>query len=470
MPTVSYSATGSSTISSGSPSTTASVSITDTDKAILVLSSRNSTVSPQHGMCYGEITNGTTLTFYRDDTNNNINIEWQVVEYDADVDVTRGVTNVTTTAATGSLALSDTSKAFVVPAGHKLSGSTYNYTGGTVYDITATDTITIRVGKEDSSHYAAWQVIAFTDASDYVDVQRGNIVWETETNKTAACTAVTADQAWLTCVGATNDKSSGRADPDDAGFRAKFNSTTEIRLDRDNGADHSYVTYWEVMDSQQAIAGTQTGTIILTGASNTAPVTQVALTKSWCQLSTSESGLNAGESTYGTDDAWAHWIATVKFNSSTQLGVTRNATSGSTMTAQWFVIDWNQVDVEEEITAGSFGTFSGLDVNPGNNETIATSSFSWSGKLVNTGFIEEVATGTWPAFSGKDFKASDDIMLSTIAWPFTEQDLTEAVGIDETIGGTTFNFTNQMLVESGASTTQQIGGSSNQRRSRRSRR
>jgi hypothetical protein len=109
------------------------------------------------------MTNATTLTFSRFGTGTASTIKWQVFEFEGNVTVQRGTTNLTATPINVAITAVDLTKTFVI-ATMTNSGLGFGSGDSFIADLTLTTNLRLSATNGSANSIVYWQVIQYQDA------------------------------------------------------------------------------------------------------------------------------------------------------------------------------------------------------------------------------------------------------------------------------------------------------------------
>ncbi len=342
------------TMASGASSQTVTISEVDVDSTFLLFSARINSNSIGQASIGGEITNSTTLTFYRAGTGTDVIIEWQIFYFREGVWVQHGSTLLNSTSINQSITSVDQTKSFVI-ANFQNNGSVLGSDDAIVADLNSSTNINFRSGSTLGAN-AYWQVVQMDDA-----LVR-NVQFSLSSGSTSTTSAISAIDG--SCGGTPNgvdmdhtfviSNHAINADmrSDDLP-RLELTDTNELTATRVGSTGTcDFVAYVvELFDSSTVARGTVS--ITGTNTSNTATITSVD-TFATGVIGSSNKGWQAS-SDFTTDDAMGYSMVTFRLNSSTQITVERAGSSSSTTIAPYQIITFdNYSSPPLPVTLGSF--------------------------------------------------------------------------------------------------------------------
>lgn len=341
-------------IQSGTATSTANgtlvvnISAVDLTRSFLVFNARHNSNQPPGSTIRGEMASSTTLEFTQvNDSSNTINIQWYVVEYQSGVKVQRGTTTQShyTKNVTLPTPIASTNRAFVLVSKSVDDGdSIYSGDDPMTARITSTSNVRFETWSSNSDHVIAWQVVEFTNAAD-IFVQSGSTYITSSSMTTRDVTLSTSVEPANTIVLTGYYSSDDGSDIDERLIRAELLDSTTLRFQRaDDGGDDLDSIVYQVIEFKDGTT-VQSGTTSFSSGTGTQTAAIASLdTSTAIALSTLQaySGQSLGMTTYNSDDIVGTAAFTIGFNSSTQLGLQRNHTGG-TSTVNWQVIDYSAV-------------------------------------------------------------------------------------------------------------------------------
>lgn len=309
----------------------ATVSAYTLAQSILLFTHRGGDAEPDEGCIRGWKVDTTTLRFERDDLDRApIIIEWQLLEFDTDVDIQdiQRTNNgqITVNAITAA-------NTFVVPGGYENNGNTFG--GDDWLRVWLSDTTTCDFASEDDapSSVRNAQVVEFTGC----DVQHfSNNYSGTGQSDTQTITEVTQAN-----TGLFSSMSTSVTPFDDALWRMRLTSTTVVTFDRQGNGNDSFD--WELYVAEFTDGTTlQQGihTLADTDAQDDITIDEVTIAE--CAVNMGGSGPNYGThgSTGDTNDDPRDSFVTVIFLDTTTIQIDRVETN-SALELAYQVWEWN---------------------------------------------------------------------------------------------------------------------------------
>lgn len=155
--------TGTATIGVGASSVTVTIPAVCLTQSFLVFTSSTDDADPGDFHVGGRITNATTLTFSRFGTGTAITIKWQVFEFEGNVTVQRGTTNLTASPTNIAISTVDLTRTFVI-ASMTNDGGTTGTSDGFTADLTSITNLRLSATGTGANFIIYWQVIEYQDA------------------------------------------------------------------------------------------------------------------------------------------------------------------------------------------------------------------------------------------------------------------------------------------------------------------
>ena len=330
---------GTTVLSNGSSSTTATISAVDTTKSFLTYSIRGSDSDPQDIWVTGVLTNSTTITFAREGTQGNVTIEWAVTEFSSGVTVQRGVATMSATPTDVTITGVDLSTSFPL-INHRAGGTVFGENDFVSAQLTSSTNLRLATAVSTFSNVVPWQVVTYDDAT----VQSGTVAFgTTESSDTATITAVDTSKSWLAYTVTSTDGTA--TDIGQKMIRGRLTNSTTLTFDRYNTGQAMEVTWYlveftdstEVQHSSASFAsGTSTATATL--------ATPVDRSRS---IATGGYLGYGGRTTYNTDDNPGYGWFTTDLVSATELEIRRGVT-GASADLGWFAIEWVCADSDSD--------------------------------------------------------------------------------------------------------------------------
>ncbi|MCE5326785.1 MAG: hypothetical protein LLG01_10240, partial [Planctomycetaceae bacterium] len=270
---------GSATLASGSSSMTVTLaSAVDMSKAFVIGTERTGGTSPQNRVTY-ELIDSTTLLFTRNENSNvDVSIDWQVVEFSQGISVQRGVTTFGGSDEAQNVAISsvDLGKAFVLTS-ERTSLNSISKDGEWTTRARLSSGANLELTRMETGTpvSVAWQVIEFTDTT--TTVQSGL------TSITAGNTAVTVDLASAVDPASAFMVFTRRTSTGDDGLEAQYQtrgrmiSSTQLTFDRVSSI-HAVDIAWFVISMPGSSVQSGAASFTTSGATATlldVPVTSV---------------------------------------------------------------------------------------------------------------------------------------------------------------------------------------------------
>ncbi len=330
-------------VSNNSGVTTATITAVDPAKAFLMFSIRSNQNVPRDSMVRGELTNGTTVSFYRNTINTNrpINIEWSVVEYACGVTVQRGAQG-GSGGTVQDIALPitiDSSQSFAIAS--TVPGATY-----TTYDrnemvraeVLNDTTVRLRSYFLESFMTYGWQVISF-DEPGVASVQKVSTFLGVGDTAATLTLPTSVDTTKTFVIGGIISNAPGTAIGEQA-VRVALTSGTTVEVTRSLGTQTVDVQVQVVTLNDGSVV--QSGVVDLATAQSTGTAAlaavdlSIATTMSTSNLPGSMSG---GRSAYSVTDRVGEASATFVLTNATTLTVQRN-TALADASFGWQVIEW----------------------------------------------------------------------------------------------------------------------------------
>jgi len=285
---------------------------------------------------FGEITNSTTLTFTRKanaGTDISVAICWYIVDYPESISVQRGVNVMATATVNQTITAVDILQSFPIQS-FQNDGTLWGaddavrarLTSSTNLELMSTLAITDNL---------AWQVVEYTGAS----VQRGIV--------TFASGGLTSTDITITAVDRTRSfaivtaSKSATSTPANAGLTAELTTDTNLHIERASNSGNAQDIAWFVIELPSNVK-VQFGTETL---GTTQTVANIAINpikqdNTISFLSHNFKGGRGGESV--DQDPSTIWY-TSELTTSTNLRLTRGASSSSISDVSWFVIEFGPV-------------------------------------------------------------------------------------------------------------------------------
>lgn len=333
--------TGQVTIDTTSKSVTVTAVSDITDCLLFfTVSADESFPQPQHSAIRGQLTDTTTIDFVVADADSSSRVvEWQLIEFEAGVvDVQRGTVGGPLTASNDVTITSvgDLDNAWEIFNGHDLSGT--GYTNGHFFQLYLSSVTNLRVEAHGvGANSIDWQVCKFEDGSE-VSVQRGVIATDTAatTEFTDTISAVTLANSFVVLNGW---RINGGPNPNIGTYLAKFNSTTEIAVQKDTADTTDAEVRYLVVELPNVDVQTGLMQFIATDGQETATITAVSDNRLVFSSSFTPWGQGVGKAGYSANDLYGEAMARLKFNTSTQIQADRSETN-DTLDLQWVVLDF----------------------------------------------------------------------------------------------------------------------------------
>jgi hypothetical protein len=329
----------------------------------------------------GRMTNATTLTFSRFGTGTENTIKWQVFEFEGNVTVQRGTTNLTATPINVAITAVDLTKTFVI-ATMTNSGSGFGSGDSFTADLTSTTNLRLSATNGAANSIIYWQVIQYQDA--VVKKFSTNLPAATASTTTTIVPAITTLSKAMVLSNHTIGAGVVARDLP----RTELTNSTTVTYTRGGGttAAMNFVTYVvEFTDLTTVVRGTQ--------AFASGSVTQnVAVTAA---ASTGLFGPGSqgrqGSTNHATDDNLGHVWFNFELTSLTNLAITRAVGTSSTANAPYQLV-----------------TFEDQNASPRTYYSFATGAWeantSWS--LSSDGSTGAVGVGVYP-------RRSDNVVIRT---------------------------------------------------------
>jgi hypothetical protein len=326
---------GTATIAAGSTSTTAaipvSVVIAKTFLVFSVACDTGSTNTGGRGSCSGYIsaTNQLTFTRYASGSDTAVSINWFLVEYTSGVTVQQGSASNTGLATAVTVTSVTLAKAWAEAYTH--GENSWDYGGCQMIraDLTAATTLTLRSSVATNANTVRWQVIEHDTAS--VQKKTGTLVDGTATTDVTVTSVTMAS----TFVRGNSSPFSGFGSPE---FSPRWflQSATNLRFVRNNPYEDAYYCTYVISGTGAMVQRNSANlTILAATTSKTQAITAVTVARSltWQNGPNSHYGSAAG----GPTNTGQLLVATL--DSSTQISVSRPATSSLDVNVFWEVVE-----------------------------------------------------------------------------------------------------------------------------------
>ncbi len=334
--------TGSVTISAAQTSASAAIVSVDLSRSFLVFSSTVNSNQPQHFQVGGEITNATTLNFYRTGNAGNVTIRWQVFEFESGVYVQHGSTTNVARGAPVNVAINcvDLTKSFVLISARK-SGSQLGADDGITANLTTSTNMELMISNAGpggaNMEEAYWQVIEY-QAATVKKLTTTLSAGSTSTTSTISPAITTLSKAFVV----SNHWFNGDVNSNDLPRTELTNVNTVTYTRVGTATDMNFVTYViEFTDGSTVTRGTQN----FASGVTTQPVSITA---------TASSGVIApgnfgrqGSTSFATDDNPGHNWFVYDITSSSNLQITRAIGTGSTADAPWQIITFEDTGLQQ---------------------------------------------------------------------------------------------------------------------------
>ncbi len=330
---------GTTVLSNGSSSTTATISAVDTTKAFLTYSIRGSDTDPQDLWVTGVLTNSTTITFAREGTQGDVTIEWAVTEFSSGVTVQRGVAAMSATPTNVAITSVDLTKSFPL-INHRAGGTVFGENDFVSAQLTSSTNLRLATATSTFSNVVPWQVVTYDEAA----VQTGTVSFGTgDVIRTAAPSAFDATKGWLTYTVTTDDGTATNIGQ--KLVRGRITDSTTLTFDRSSSGQAMTVRWYlvEFTDSTEVQRGSAAF------ASGTSSITATLGTPVDRSRSIATGGYfgYGGRTAYTTDDNPGYGWFTTELTAADRL-TARRAVTGATADLGWFVIEWVCADSDSD--------------------------------------------------------------------------------------------------------------------------
>ena len=355
-----------------------------TTQSFLIFSSSTDSADPQNFQIGGEITNSSLLTFNRwvgASADTEVTIKWQVFEFEGNVTVQRGVTNLNgANTINETITAVDLTKSFVTTSMTQ-DGSTYGNNDGATADLTTTTNLAVSASSNNATFFVYWQVIEYDDAV----VKKFN----TTLSAGSASTTTTITPAIGTLSKAmviSSHTVASNANADDLPRTELTNSST-VTYTRGVGtaADMDFVTYVVEFTDQTTVAR---GSQAFASGSTSETVSITAPPVSSGVFGPGNFG-RQGSTSHATDDNMGHAWFTYEIVNRTNMLIERAVGTSSTADVPYQIVTFEDLNTGQE-TYYSFAT--------GNWED----NTSWT--LTSDGSSGAVAAGVFP-------RRNDDVVI-----------------------------------------------------------
>jgi len=329
---------GTAVVSKKDSIVTVSISPVLKENSFLVFSSTSASVNPENFTIGGEITNNTTITFYRDSVywDGTVQIRWHVFEFSSGVSVQHGMTRPTQSELVKNVPINNINpaKSFLIFT-TAIDGGTFNSNDMVMGEITSSTNIRFTAeGAPEQSRYF-WQVITIDSA--FVQALTATLS-ETETVKTFTLpqSVATAQSFVLTSAKANLDYQKGEPAEIPA---ISLSTSSTIRAER-AATGASVDLHFQVIELTDGTS-IQHGAINFAAGvtTNTAPVSSINM---------AETGIicpgifgRQGTSSYTDQDNMGFGSFIFEFTNSTTVQATRAIGSGETGLATFQTINFN---------------------------------------------------------------------------------------------------------------------------------
>lgn len=336
---------GTTTLASGNSSVTATITSVDTTKSFLVYSLSLNDSAAINSQVSGEITNATTLTFYRYTTAAvNITIKWYVAEFVSGVTVQRGTATTSSSPFNVTINSVNTAKSFPIINGYTRDGQTYGADDFEKAKITSATNLELTQVSSSLNSTLRWQVVEYTDAT----VQTGDVSFiTTDSSKTATVNSVDPAKSWLLYTYTTD---SNAANISNIFIQGTITNSTTLTFNKDGTGNNNNLTWYLVTfndettvqsGSQNFATGDTQKNVTITSVDT---ARSIAAAGSWYH--------RGGKSGLTTDDNVGMGSVTLDLTSATNLQLTRG-TSGSTADIGWFVVQFDNKGYVKDSSSNS---------------------------------------------------------------------------------------------------------------------
>jgi hypothetical protein len=373
--------TGTATIAAGAASVTVTIPAVCMTQSFLVFSVSTNDPDPGDYLVGGRMTNATTLTFSRFGTGTASTIKWQVFEFEGNVTVQSGTTNLTATPINVAITAVDLTKTFVI-ATMTNSGGGLGSGDSFTADLTSTTNLRLSATNGTANSIIYWQVIQYQDA--VVKKFSTNLPAGTASTTTTIVPAITTLSKAMVISNHTIGAGVVARDLP----RTELTNSTTVTYTRGGGtnAAMNFVTY--VVEF----------TDLTTVERATVPFTTGSITRNRAVTAAASSGLfgpgnqgRQGSTDHITDDNLGHAWFNYELTTLTNLLITRAVGTGSAADAPYQLV-----------------TFEDQNVSPRTYYSFASgaweSNTSWS--LSSDGSSGAVGVGVYP-------RRSDNVVIRT---------------------------------------------------------
>lgn len=234
---------GSETIPSADSSLSVTLDSINLEKSFVIVYSRTANsgfTGDERRTVMAELTDSTTLELSRNETGEEVYVEWQVIELNS-TKVQSGTTTLSGTSTSTSISSVSESSTFLIfntKASSDVDGyENRYYVGGTITD---SSTITFSRGSNNGSVDISWFAVEMLDSTN---IQKGSVSSSNQTTFTS--TLSTSVDTSKTMILVSNTVGNSNTSSQDSGtFSSIFNSSTEIEFERANHENNTTTINW----------------------------------------------------------------------------------------------------------------------------------------------------------------------------------------------------------------------------------